>query len=827
MPDFPAILDLATLTDADGFSVSGLNGEWLGMSVGSGDFNGDGFSDVIIGSRYGLNGATATGAAYIVFGAASGLTSINASDLASPAGFRILGDAAGDFLGGSRNAVSSAGDVNGDGIEDIIVGAFRNNDVPYDAGAAYVIFGKNTGFADIDLSAGLASGDGFAILGAFSLDETGYSVSSAGDVNGDGIDDLMVGSRSVGSYDYGTVHVIFGRTSGWGTINLASFTTSDSNGFKMAGVALTPPSTGDLAGWDCSSAGDFNGDGFDDVIVGAPGGDEGGSNSGTTYLVFGKASGFADLSLGSLAAPNGFRILGANNVDISARGVAAGDVNGDGLDDLIIGAPFFGNPDQGAAYVIFGRATAPATIDLQALAPSDGFIITGGPIFTSLGESVSSIADINGDGFAEIVIGAEGTSNGGGAWVIYGGTGIGAIDLSTLTAAQGFRIQGDTYGFAGGAVSSAGDVNGDGIGDIIVGARKAYGETGFGDGKAYVIYGRAPGEAVERIGSDADQAIFGGDFADTLKGLDGDDTLTGAGEADVLGGGKHKDLLLGGEGGDTLDGDGGADTLVGGGGDDVLDGDAGDDAMAGGAGNDRYTVDSAGDLLVEGSGKGNDTVVARADFAAGANEIERIQASSATGLALSGGAVSALITGDTGADTLSGGADKDTLAGKGGDDRLVMGGGGDVLTGAGGVDSFVLTNNFASSDRAQITDFVSGTDKIEIDAGDFGGGLVAGALDPDAFVSNATGNAEDAEDRFIYRASKGLLYYDADGTGSGGAILIAKLVGSPALAAGDFVIVSGVEVAPPPVLLAVGAVGLVAAGRLTEPGAATAEWMIA
>ena len=209
------------------------------------------------------------------------------SSLDGTNGFQINGEAAGDASGCS---VASAGDVNGDGFDDLIVGG----------GGAHVVFGQAGGFAaEIELS-DLDGTNGFQISGA------GGPVASAGDVNGDGFDDLIVGAwRRSERNDSGASYVVFGQAGGFAAeIELSDL--DGTNGFQISGEAA-----GDHSGWSVASAGDVNGDGFDDLIVGAPGADPNGSYSGASYVVFGQAGGFAaDIELSDLDGTNGFQISG-------------------------------------------------------------------------------------------------------------------------------------------------------------------------------------------------------------------------------------------------------------------------------------------------------------------------------------------------------------------------------------------------------------------------------------------------------------------------------------------------------------------------------------
>ena len=204
----------------------------------------------------------------------------------------------------------------------------------------------------INLSS-LDGANGFRLDGGAEGDNSGISVSNAGDVNGDGFDDVIVGAHGAdqNALGSGSSYVVFGNASGFNaSMNLSGL--DGNNGFRLDGEGIN-----DLLGVSISNAGDVNGDGFDDVIVSAPGADSNGYDSGSSYEVFGKSSGFsAAINLSNFDGNNGFRVDGATVYDEAGSSVSnAGDVNGDGFDDLIVGA-FRADPDgynSGSSYVIF------------------------------------------------------------------------------------------------------------------------------------------------------------------------------------------------------------------------------------------------------------------------------------------------------------------------------------------------------------------------------------------------------------------------------------------------------------------------------------------
>lgn len=603
----------------------------------------------------------------------------NLEDLNGSIGFTINGVNQFDTSGFSA---SEAGDVNGDGIDDIIIGApgtnFNNSDATNSPGYAYVVFGKLGGFpANVELST-LNGTDGFAIKGIGAKDGTGVSVSNAGDINADGVDDVIIGARFADPNnlkDAGSAFVVYGSKSGFApTLDLSDL--DGTNGFTIEGIA-----EGNETGNSVSVLGDINGDGIDDVGIGALYADPNNlDNAGVGYVVFGQQGGFSDkFDLNTLDGTNGFTIEGiaeGNETGVTISGV--GDFNGDGIADMAITAPFADSngTDSGSAYLIFGtQAGFAPTLNLGDLNGTNGFVINSIAEGDFLGK-VSNAGDVNGDGFADVIIGAYGPYSGnnpaGSAYVVFGKPGAFSdeFNLSQLNGTNGFSIEGITAGnLTGFSVSSAGDFNGDGFDDLLVGAPG----TNNGAGQSYIVFGKEDGFAAEINLGELDpneglalNGVAAGDFssisvsaAGDINGDGLDDLMVGASYADPNGktnagstyliygrkpiiGTKGKDSLYGTDKGDTIYAGDGNDTICGGNGVNIMFGEKGNDLMYGG-----HEVD-----YMYG-GKGRDTIYG----AQGDNKL----------------------FGGDGGDSIFSGSGDDWIDGGAGSDRIWLGGGNDIV----------------------------------------------------------------------------------------------------------------------------------------------------
>ena len=618
-------------TDAALFTIDATTGEVSFITApdfeAPGDDGGDNVYDIIVTASDGTNSTN--------HNVAITVTDVNdlvpLSSLDGSNGFILNGIDSGDYSGIS---VSSAGDVNGDGYDDLIIGAIYADPNGSNSGETYIVYGganaPGTG-GRFNLST-LDGTNGFILNGIDETDLSGFSVSSAGDVNGDGYDDLIIGAYLAdpnGDSNAGETYIVYGGASAPGTGGRFNLSTLDgSNGFILTGIDAN-----DQSGRSVSSAGDVNGDGYDDLIIGANGGDP----NGETYVIYGGANapgsdGVLDLS--ALDGTNGFILTGIDANDFSGRSVSsAGDVNGDGYDDLIIGANRAdpnGDGEAGETYIVYGGASAPGTggrFNLSTLDGTNGFILNGIDAYDRSGTSVSSAGDVNGDGYDDLIIGAYGADGyAGEIYVVYGGANApgtgGVLDLSALNGTNGFTLTGiDAGDRSGSSVSSAGDVNGDGYDDLIIGARNADPNGNSNAGETYLVYGGANAPGSDGV---LDLSDLDGTNGFILTGIDaGDRSGRSVSSAGDVNGDGYDDLIIGASGADPNGRSSLGETYVvygGATGTESLtpvtaQGTAAADNFTGNAGNDSFTAIATNDVVRGGAGDDNISVTAL-DFAA-------------------------------------------------------------------------------------------------------------------------------------------------------------------------------------------------------------------
>jgi hypothetical protein len=445
-------------------------GASFGDAVAGADVNGDGYSDVLVGASNYTNGQQNEGGVFVYNGAAAGL-SLEPNMTAES-------DQAFSEFGGS---VANGGDFNGDGLTDMFIGAPMYDNGQNNEGRVYVYAGKYNGVSTIA---------NWSVENAQALAEHGYSVSAAGDVNGDGFADVLVSAPYFDAtyIDEGRVYLYLGSATG------LSATPSNS---------LSPVSQASaLFGWSVAGAGDINADGFSDIIIGDPYYDGNGGLSldqGRAYVYYGSQIGL-----------NTTPLIIESNQDGAMLGFAVagvGDVNNDGFADIAVGTPSYDNTfqNEGRVNVYYGSS--------NGVSFNNQWVKYGEQAGASYGNSVATAGDINRDGISDMIVGAylydNGESDEGRAMIYYGTN-------SGLSSTAGWTSEGNQFSaYYGYNVGTAGDVNGDGYSDVLVSAIW-YDSLFSNEGRVYEYHGSAAGAAVNPswVGNGGqDAAEFGHSFS--------------------------------------------------------------------------------------------------------------------------------------------------------------------------------------------------------------------------------------------------------------------------------------------------------------------------
>jgi Ca2+-binding RTX toxin-like protein len=574
--------------------------EFAGYRVSMvGDVNKDGYADVVVNTY---------DKAYLVFGsdAVSGELSLDnlgsrgimISGLTPAANMDYFAYAETNYRGNLDSGVGLVGDVNGDGYADLLAKVSENKYA--------ILYGKASGWADIDLSSGtISASDGYIInkpapaysdspdwYARYIFPSAGYAI---GDINHDGYADYAIteyftdnsNPRLTDTRDAGKTYIVFGSASG-ATLDLSS----GSGYITLTGAEY------DSLGTQVAQVGDVNGDGIDDVVIGAPSR----SNSyydystntwysntdtdGGAYIIFGKESGWTDMTLSHTAGTGTDYVYleGDNSMgkQFGEKVTGVGDVDGDGIADFIVGTNGENGNSAGEYYLVFGRSDW-TNANLQALANltsgaaeelGSAIKLTGK--YTSVWDSqygwtlvdnrvqsVQAIGDINGDGYADMMAtvggnflqrvdnqgGETASSDGdlyaGATFIIYGKARDDwdkTVDATQL-GEEAVEITGGLpreqfgFSFAGGT-----DVNGDGIADLVFGQPDNH-KNGFNSGGAYILDGADYSDALMHVGTSGGDVVLGSFDADRIAGQQGDDLLLGLGGADILRGGVGNDTI--------------------------------------------------------------------------------------------------------------------------------------------------------------------------------------------------------------------------------------------------------------------------------------------
>jgi hypothetical protein len=464
------VIDLPKMRPAEGFAIRNRpNWEQHGLgrtTSTAGDFNGDGYDDVLMGAPFGAwPDRRRPGYAAVVYGGPSRKIPdvVDASRLDGTDGFRLVGHRGGLLLGDS---VSGGGDVNGDGRDDILLSSQIGS---------WVVFGRDDMPKTVILDPNVPKPREAVLISA------NGRAAILGDVNGDGVDDIA--ATSTADYQGVAVHVVFGRKDGDFPPVIAVDGLDQDDGYVLLRAQGAPIE------W-VTGAGDLNRDGLADILVGAPRANHGDVvNAGAVYVVFGSKKPVPfRRRLAELDGRDGFVIPGVlrnDNLGTAQTAGAAGDVNGDRVDDIVLtarqgDAPTVQYHFARAGFVVFGKATGgfPASFDLTSLNGRNGFRTRTSAIWSA------GVGDVNGDGIGDVMFGGEEEPLS--AYLLLGQrTFPGLVEFDRSKSVRAVRLKGID---GRGRVAGVGDVNRDGRDDFVLSTEDLTSKTGSGGG--YVLFGQ-------------------------------------------------------------------------------------------------------------------------------------------------------------------------------------------------------------------------------------------------------------------------------------------------------------------------------------------------
>jgi len=416
----------------------------------------------------------------------------------------ILSDDESDYAGLS---VVDAGDTDGDGINDVIVGAYYADGTYTDyGGVAYVVTGPISGQHSL--------ADAIALESLHDGDYTGWAVAGLGDLDGDGYSEVAVGAPydDGGASDGGGVYVFSGPL--------------EDTSLPNADSTILGQDSNDYLGWAVVRAGDLDDDGTDDLAVSAVGSDTSSSDAGAVYIFSGPVDALGPS--GAMATLTGEEGSDNAGYDIAA----AGDTDGDGVDDFWVGAPGEDTNGSGAGTVYLVRGPIAGTVGLAAasariLGPSSSY---------GLGNAIGGGGDLDGDGLADVALGSRSADSYTGHTYVFHSPISGTL---SATSADAVLAGAQSYDYSGFAVSISGDMDSDGIDDLVLGAPEADSSTTSSTGAVYLFTDVLSGT----LGVSAATAVLegesGGDYASAAVSIAGD--VSGDGAADLLVGAPYSD----------------------------------------------------------------------------------------------------------------------------------------------------------------------------------------------------------------------------------------------------------------------------------------------
>ncbi|KFB08611.1 Ig-like domain-containing protein [Nitratireductor basaltis] len=583
-------IPLSVLNPDSGFVVVGdRTNDFAGSVRLVGDVNDDGIGDFIVGANGGDDYTTNAGEVYLIYGKTNGdygslvdgRRMVDLGSLAPEDGLVIQGPWTRFHL---LTGASLGGDFNNDGIADLLLQGRGESNLS-NAGGAFVLFGRADGqWGDVEGGrqvlklAGLTAEYGVRIRNTSNpvLENSSFQISSAGDFDGDGIEDFLV-STPWSNYPSttGRSYLIYGREDGaWGNANGSGRLLDLSSIPTGQGVAFVGTKKQGLIGLHIDS-GDFNGDGLTDLLISQQREYTGSGSSndapGRAYIVFGDAerSLGTSMNLEAMTHDQGVMFYRTGSISLGHVLASVGDLNKDGLDDLAVGGN--ANGSAGETTILYGKAgtdwtetTGRQSLNLATIGPDDGFTIKYDPELSN--PTLVTHGDINGDGHDDLLISTLGGgyhANSGLITVVFGksdgvwGEVVGGkriLDITELTAEEGVSFHGENVADGLQRVDASGDMNGDGVNDIIIGSNNN--DLGGTDaGASYIIYGQTNGfgAGLIRNGSGADDWMSGSDKNDQLNGMGGNDTLLGYEGDDILTVANAGFLMVdGGAGEDTM-----------------------------------------------------------------------------------------------------------------------------------------------------------------------------------------------------------------------------------------------------------------------------------